>query len=382
MSNKSKHIIHLMPYQAVGGTETAALRIASITREFGYKNTFLCLAGCEPVSSFFRDQHFDVVEFPEIEPSFRHISNYWRESKKLAKIFKDLDVDLIHAQDYSAACTCSLAAKMARIKLVSHVRNKHDNISRRDQIFLRLVKHWLFVSNETRDVFSYRASAKKSTVLYDGIKIDEFDQAEKLQNRKSVFEEFGFSKDTKLIGMLARVAPQKDLFTLADAAKKLSEIDNSIKFIIVGDNSKEESTREHFGKISEYIKNSGISGKVIFTGFRNDVGRFIDSFDIHVLSTNFEGFALVNLEVMARKVPAIATLSGSSMEIIEHEKNGLLFEHKNSNDLVKQITKLINDRDFAEKIGAEGFETIKNKFSSERFSADLMNIYKRFFDGY
>lgn len=370
-----------MPYRAVGGTETAALRMALITREFGYKNTFLCLAGCDSVSSFFRDNRFDVVEFPEIVPSFRHFPNYWRESRKLAKILKDLKVNLIHAQDYSAAVTCSLAAELAHIRLVSHVRNKHDNISRRDQIFLLPVKHWLFVSNETHDMFSFKASAKKSTVLYDGVNVIEVNKAEKERNRKSVFEEFGLSKDTKLIGMLARVAPQKDFFTLADAAKKLSEIDDSIKFIIVGDNSNEESTREHFGKVSEYIKNLDISDKFIFTGYRSDVGRFIDSFDIHVLSTNFEGFALVNLEVMARKVPAIATSSGSSMEIIEHEKNGLLFEHKNSDDLVKQITKLTNDRDFAVKIGEKGFETIKKNFSSERFSADLLNIYKRFYDG-
>ncbi len=377
MKDESKHIIHLMPYQAVGGTETAALRMASLTREFGYKNTFLCLAGCESVSSFFRDQNFDVVEFPEIEPSFRHISNYWRESKKLAKIFKDLDVDLIHAQDYAAACACSLAAKMARTTLVSHVRNRHNNVSKRDQLFLRSVKHWIFVSNETRDFFSYRANANKSTVLYDGVKIDEVNQTEKEFNRNSVFEEFDLSKDTKLIGMVARVAPQKDFFTFADAIKKISERDDSIKAIIIGDNSREESTRIHFREVSEYIKSLNISDKIIFTGYRTDVRRLLDSLDLHVLCTNFEGFALVNLEVMARKIPAVATSMGSTLEIIEHEKNGLLFEHKNSDDLANQILKLTKDRDFAEKIGEEGFQTVKTKFSYEHFSANLLDIYRK-----
>jgi glycosyltransferase involved in cell wall biosynthesis len=377
MGTGPKHILHLMPYKSIGGTETAALRIAEITRESGYKNTFLCQAGSSLVSSFFSDRGFDVIEFDEIQPSILHPSAYWRGSLKMARKIAEMKIDLIHAQDYFSAAFYSLAAILARKPLISHVRNKHNNVSKRDQFFLRPVKHWIFVSKEARDSFSFKTNAKNGTVIYDGIKIKEINEQEKIDNRKSVFKEFNIQTDTKLIGMIARVAPQKDFFTLADAVKKLSRKYDSIKIIVIGDNAKEENTRQHFKEVSKYINKLGISGKFIFTGYRTDVKRLIDALDVHVLSTNFEGFALVNLEVMARQIPAILTLSGTSLEIIEHGKNGLLFEHKNSGELAQRIEELIINEDLAEKIGTAGFQTVKNKFNHEKFSTEILTFYER-----
>ncbi len=380
MGTAPKHILHLMPYKSIGGTEIAALRIAEITKESGYKNTFLCQTGCALVSSFFRDQGFDVIENAEIQPSILHPSAYWRNSLKMARKISGMKIDLIHAQDYFAAAFYSLTSILARKPLISHVRNKHNNVSKRNQFFLRPVKHWIFVSKETRDSFSFKTNSKNGTVIYDGIKISEINDQEKISNRESVFKEFGIQSDTKLIGMIARVAPQKDFFTLAEAVKKIVEKYDSIKIIVIGDNSQEEITRQHFKEVSEYIKKSGISEKFIFTGYRTDIERFIDALDIHVLSTNFEGFALVNLETMARKVPAISTLSGSSSEIIEHGKNGLLFEHKNSGELAGRIERLIIDKDFAAEIGLKGFETVKKEFNQEKFSSELLDLYQKMID--
>jgi glycosyltransferase involved in cell wall biosynthesis len=80
---------------------------------------------------------------------------------------------------------------------------------------------------------------------------------------------------------------------------------------------------------------------------------------------------------MARRIPSISTLSGSSCEIIEHGKNGLLFEHQNSTELASVIEQLIGDQEFADRIGAAGYQTVKDRFSHEKFSAEILGFYKR-----
>ena len=46
-NNDSRRVGHILPYEAIGGTEHATLRLATVTREAGYENTFFVLENCE-----------------------------------------------------------------------------------------------------------------------------------------------------------------------------------------------------------------------------------------------------------------------------------------------------------------------------------------------
>lgn len=370
------HIAHFLPYKAVGGTEHATLRLATAARAAGFQNSIFVLPDCAEIAEFFRAQNFEVFEYPEIEPSLTRPRNYWRDSSKLANKISSLKPDLLHCADWGAAMMISLAGLRSARPIVSHVRNRHSKISRRDQFFLKSIKHWLFVSKNTRENFGCRIADEKTTVFYDGIEIAEVDETIKREHRISVCEEFGIEPDTKIIGTLARVAPQKDFFTLGKAVKQIVEKTDKIRVLVVGSTSHEEEHRRHFAEVSQFLNEVGVSKYCIFTDFRRDTIRFLHSFDVFVLSTHFEGFPLVNLEAMAQKIPVIATDVDGIAEAVVDGKSGLLFEHENSAKLAENLERLLSDSDYARTLGAAGFEFVKANFSREKFAENTVNFYR------
>lgn len=374
---KAAHIAHILPYTAIGGTEHATMRIAKIAREAGFRNTMFVLPNCPELADFFRQENFEVFEYPEIEPSFRHSRRYFAESRILARRFSETKPDLLHCSDFGGAMRVSLAALLSSRMLVSHVRNRHDFISRRDRLFLKTVRQWIFVSQETRHSFGVKVDASCANVIYDGVKIQEIDRTEKSRNRASVFAEFDLAPETKIIGVLARVAPQKDFFTLARAIKKIAESNKSIKVLVVGSTSREESNRRHFEEVKRYLNESGVAEYFIFTDFRSDTTRFLHTFDVFVLPTHFEGFPLVVLEAMAEKIPVVATAVSGIPEAIKNGANGLLHEHENSGELARAIESLLDDDEFAAQIAESGFQSVRENFSRRKFAENIIGFYRR-----
>jgi glycosyltransferase involved in cell wall biosynthesis len=375
MKKSAAHIGHILPYEAIGGTEHATLQLAKTTRNAGYKNTFFVLDGCVEIRDFFEREGFAVENYTKNEIGLRSPHIYLRESKKLANVFSGLQLNMIHCADLPAVESVAFAGFLAKIPLVSHVRNRHETFRKRDKLLLRLINRFLFVSKNTRENFPLEISETRAEILYDGIETDEIDEVVRRKNRESVRQEFNISPDVKIIGTLARVATQKDFFTLGKAVKTLVDKGKPIKVLIVGSTSKEEAHREHFLEVSDYLKELGVFENFIFTDFRTDTMRFLHAFDVFVLSTHYEGFPLVNLEAMAQRIPVAATAVDGVPEAIKNGQTGFLYEHENADQLAAILEKLLDDPVYAEKIGQAGFHHIKANFSRKKYAEDVLRIY-------
>lgn len=373
----SRRVGHILPYEAIGGTEHATLRLARATREAGYDNTFFVLESAEESADFFRQEGFEVIHYPKMEIGLRNPQIFWRESKKLAKTFSSLNLDLIHCADYPIAAGISLAGFLSGRPVISHVRNRHETIQKRDRIFLNLIKHWVFVSEDTRRKFVFEVGAEKATILYDGIEINETSESVRRENRESVRRRYDIESSAKIIGTLARVAPQKDFFTLGSAVKKLIEKGLSVKVLIVGSTSREEIHRRHFAEVTRFLEETDVRQYFIFTDFQTETTRFLHAFDVFVLSTNYEGFPLVNLEAMAQRIPVVATAVDGIPEAIDDGETGFLYEHGNAEQLAAALERLLSDAVYAQKIGDAGFRHVEENFSRRKYSDDVLRLYRR-----
>lgn len=301
---------------------------------------------------------------------------YLKQSMWFRRHFALENVDLVHCSDVLAAFYAALGGRLARKPVLCQVRNRYRDFSLRDQSFLRLVQHFAFVSEDTRSRFGYRVPAPRATVTYDGIPIPMAGS-----ERAQVCEEFGIALDAHLVGMVARVAPQKDYFTLVKAARKVIRQNRHVRFLIVGDNSSTPSYRRHYAEVCEAIKANDLLPYFVFTGARPDVQRLMAALDIFVLSTHMEGLPLVILEAMAHGKPVIATKVDGVPEVVAHARTGLLHEHEDAQQLASDLLALIGDPERRAALGHAGRALVQKEFSEEAFAQTFVNLYRNMLGG-
>lgn len=371
-------IAHVMPWPGVGGTEHATLRIAQATANSQLRHVMFCLRDAPAVSDFFARAGFDTVDYERIEPSYRHAPSYLLASYRLAREFRRLEIDLVHCADVAAGFTGGLAGRLAQVPVLCHVRSRHVAMSRRDRSFLRAINKFSFVSADAWRHFAYKVSARRGVVVYDGIDVCAEDTS---TSEREVREELGIGNGIKVIGMVARVSPQKDYSTLTKAAARVVATHPRVRFLIVGDYAQEEVHRRHYEEVKHMLAINNLTPYFIFTGFRREVARLVSAMDIFVLSTHLEGLPLVLLEAMAQAKPVVATAVGGVPEIVCHNHTGLLYGPQDDAQLAEEIISLLDNQQLAAKLGVEGQLAIRTHWSKEQFAANMMKEYQTMLGG-
>jgi len=271
----------------------------------------------------------------------------------------------------------SLAGRLAGVPVLCHVRNRHDQISWRDQLFLKPVNRFLFVSKSTWQQFSLAVPESRGRVFYDGLaRQDEPSDLER--HRAELNREFQIPSDAILIGMTARIHPQKDYATLLrSAAEVMTQHPNAV-FLLVGEHSSDEASQRYFNELQALSVELGVQDCIRFTGFRKDVKTLLHLFDIYVFSTNYEGFPLASLEAMACGKPVVATAVDGLVEQIENGKTGLLVPHKDHQALARSLVGLIDNPELATKLGTAARRSVETRFSDDLFRDRVTDLYRSY----
>lgn len=100
-----------------------------------------------------------------------------------------------------------------------------------------------------------------------------------------------------------------------------------------------------------------IADQVYFPGYVKNLREKILESHIFVLTSNYEGMPNVLMEAMSLGKPVISTdcAIGGPKFLIENGQNGLLVPTNHSNKLVEALEKIIDDAEFAKKLGENAF---------------------------
>jgi glycosyltransferase involved in cell wall biosynthesis len=370
-SNRKLSIAHFMPWSGIGGVEIATLRLVDATRE-RFRHVAFCLPDAVALRDSFNKLGIETITYTPPEPSLRHAVRFYKTALIGARQIRQAKVDIVHFADEKAAYHNSLAAFLARSRIVCHLRVSYPHLPLRQRLCLLPVQSFIFVSKEARQSFAISLSDSRARVVYDAVEIPTVDMTE---SSASIRREFGVPDACALVGMVARVSPQKDYFTLASAAADVLRKHPNTRFLVVGDNSQVDLNRQHYGEVTQKLNELGILDKFIFTGHRNDVSSLIAAMDICVLCTHREGFPLSILESMAMAKPVIATSVGGIPEIVDPGITGYLHQHGNSNELADAIMRLIEDPNKASHIGLTASDHVRKNYSREQFANEISKIY-------
>ena len=381
MTLKRVHIAHVMPWEGVGGTEQATLRIARTVRDAGFDSTFFCVRSAPVVSEFFASAGYDTVMWRDGYPRFNGYRYYLHESLELAREFRRRGITLVHCADVPAGSYAALAGRLAMAPVICHVRNRHVTIPAPDRRFLRAVSRFAFVSHGAWRAFAHPVAPGRGVVVYDGIQVEaKGADRDHDANKRDVRQEFDIPADATIVGMVARVDIQKDYETLAKAAARVVAATPNVRFLIVGGYSMEDIQRRHFGQVKAWLAAHGVAEYFIFTDFRSDVPRLLRAMDIVVLSTHYEGLPLVLLEAMAFRKPVVATSVDGVPELVVDNETGLLFDHQDDAMLAEHILSLIRDPSRADELGTRAQSFVQANFSNAQFKRGIVRLYESVLD--
>ncbi len=209
--------------------------------------------------------------------------------------------------------------------------------------------------------------SNKVEVVYTGIDLDDFYPLEKkaVETKK---KEFGFYKESKIVGYVGRLHREKGIDVLIHAFSELAKRFDPIYLIVIGQGPERKN-------LEELVFRLGLERKVLFFGYREDISVLVNMMDVFVLPSSIrESFGIALIEAMAAAKVVVASNIGGIPEIIKDKENGFLFDVGKERQLSDLISRVLSDEKLKDKIEKNALRTVREKFSKEKMISDLENI--------
>ncbi len=208
-------------------------------------------------------------------------------------------------------------------------------------------------------------SRKKLALIHNGIDPGEYaSDGSGLRLRN----ELGIGDSIPVISIVGLLNERKGHRFLFRAINEISEDLPEVKLLVVGEGKIE-------AELKELASSLGISDRVIFLGFRNDVAAVIDASDVLALPSLCEGFGYVLVEAMASGKAVVATNVSSIPEIVEDGKTGLLVPPGDHKGLAEALRKVLIDKELAGRMGSLGRKRVEDKFSVAGMIDQLESLF-------
>jgi len=134
--------------------------------------------------------------------------------------------------------------------------------------------------------------------------------------------------------------------------------------------------RAYLDGLRARAERAGLGGRVIFTGYRQDVPAVLSQLSVSVQPSLNEGLSNVVLESMAAAAPTVATRVGGTPEALIPEVTGLLVPPADAPALAAAVDRMLDDRAFAAGLGLAGRRQIEERFALERMHQATADLYK------
>ena len=365
----NKKILFIIYDLERGGPE---LRLLDLSKHFPEDlKIYICVTS-ENLSLIknFRETNVNIKIVP--------IEKIYLEFKKIKSIYqnvKDNNISVINSFDLKALIISIIIKifNMRQIKLVYHDVNSFKCFHWRHKILFWILFKFVdeclsnseFLKTEIKKKY---IAEKKIKVINNGIDTSLF-KRNKCVN-KQVRAKLNIQNNEIVIGTIANFRRQKNYPFLIDAFYTLLKKFKSLKLLCVGGGASLED-------VKEIVRNKGLTEKVIFTGYSEEVVSCLNVMDIFVLCSTYEGSPNVILQAMSAGVPVISSSVGGCPELIENLKTGILFTPNNKKEFINAVSKLIENKGLALEMVHQAKRHVNEKFSLKNLVNNYANFYRQ-----
>lgn len=217
---------------------------------------------------------------------------------------------------------------------------------------------------DVRAAASAGINTERFVVIPNGIDASSFNGA---SDRRP---ELSIPRTAPVVGFIARFVPQKDPLRFLQVAAHVAHQIPEAHVLMVGDGPLrpdiEAAVREH-----------GLVGRVILTGFRRDVAELLATVDVLVLTSVWEGLPITVLEAMAARRPVVVPDLPGMDEVIEDGRTGVIVRSRDVDALTAAIMRLLGAPALRAQMGEAARRRLEERFTVERMAADTAGVYEQ-----
>lgn len=284
---------------------------------------------------------------------------------RLARRLRHLRPDIVHTNSLKAGVYGSVAARLAGIPVVWHVRDRlaGDYLPAGAITLVRRMSRHLAtaVIANSRTTMATLEAAPGRTVLYAVV-------PEVMRQIEPVGRVAG---SATTYGIVGRLAPWKgqDLFLRAFAQAFAGGPERAV---VVGSSMfGEDAYARDLARLADEL---GIGERVEFRGFRSDVWQELSRLDVLVhASTIPEPFGQVILEGMAAGVAVIAPRAGGPAEILDDGVTGILYAPNDLGQLTAAMRRLL-DAELRDRLRAAARDEVR-RYEPRTVADELQALY-------
>ena len=292
----------------------------------------------------------EVLDATDDEDAVRELAGWLRRN----------EIDLVHAHMFRAEVIGTRAAIAAGTPVImatvhsSRVRSPADIAllasltPRMDRLIVPSASIEHKVRAEGRD-------GARFAVIPNGVDLSRF--ATPIPECR-MRDEFGIPRTAPLVGVVARMEPEKGHRYLIDAMPMILDAAPDAWLAIVGEGSEADALRAQAASLGR-----SVSERIVFTGRREDVSALTADLTVAVLPSLREAQGISILEAMARRRPVVASAVGGIPEVITDGLDGLLVPVADPAALAAAVGSLLADPVLRERIGDAGYRTVAERFS-------------------
>lgn len=342
-------ILRLMDRLNDGGPARQAIALSLGFEEMGCK-ALLATGDVEPhetgMENLARGQGVHIVKIPGLQRQIRPLQDL-RAFFHIWRLVREERPDVVHTHKSKAGVLGRLAARLCGVPAVCHTFHGHvldgyfsGGVNRLfrwiESVMARLTDRIIVLApSQKKQLLDLSiGSAAQYCVIPSGVPLAHLEGHER--HRGELKEELGLDPDTRLVGIIGRLAPVKNHEDFLAAAEQVAGGRKDVRFIVVGDGERRAALER------EAARRGLLPGAVFFLGQRSDLARIYADVDVVTLCSVNEGLPMALVEAMACGKPVVATDVGAVRDLLEDGRAGVIVPPRDPAALAGAILAVLN----------------------------------------
>lgn len=293
----------------------------------------------------------------------------------LRRHIRENRVDVVNTHSSSDSWIASLAGNLEGVALL---RTRHISSTVKGNLLNRLLYGRLcrevittgeFIRNQLiRDL---KLDPGKVHSVPTGIALEDYSHV----NGGAFRAAQGIPDDAPVLGIAAVLRSWKGHLVLLDAMSSICSSLPEARLLMVGEGPMRKV-------IEARIRELNLQDRIVMTGYREDIGPVIASFDVAVMASYAsEGIPQFALQAMALSKPVVGTRVGGIPEVVLDGETGILVNPRDPSSLADAVISLLRDAELRCRMGENGRRRVESHHSFARMLDDMEGCYRRLLNG-